>query len=59
MRARDRVGRRWSCDHQAGRRQNAVPMGVLDGLVDGRVEPEIIRTDDQALQLAISRLRRN
>jgi hypothetical protein len=34
-------------------------MRFFDGLVDGRVEPEIVRTDDQPPQLAISRLRRN
>jgi hypothetical protein len=32
---------------------------LFDSLVDGKVEPEIVRTDDQAPQLAISRLRRN
>jgi len=46
-------------DHQAGGRQNAVPVGLLDSLVDGGIEPEIVRADDQASQLAISRLRRN
>jgi hypothetical protein len=44
-----------TCDHQAGDRQNAVAMGLFDGFVDGGIEPEIVRADDQALQLAISR----
>ena len=46
-------------DHQAGGRQNAVPVRLLDRLVDGGIEPEIVGADDQAPQLAISRLRRN
>ena len=58
-RPRHRVGRRRAADHQARGRQNAVPMRLFDGLVDGRVEPEIVGADDQASQLAISRLRRN
>ena len=58
-RARHGVGRRRGRDHQAGGRQNAVPVRLLDGLVDGGVEAEIVGADDQAPQLAISRLRRN
>ena len=34
-------------------------MRLFDGLVDSRVEPEIVRADDQPSQLAISRLRKN
>jgi len=48
-----------TADHQAGGRQNTVPVSLFDGLVDGGIEPEIVRTDDQVLQLVISRLRRN
>jgi hypothetical protein len=36
-----------------------MPVRFLNGLVDGRVEPEIVGADDQPPQLAISRLRRN
>ena len=34
-------------------------MCYFDGLVDGWVEAEIVATDDQPPQLAISRLRKN
>ena len=57
--ARHGVSHRGGCDHQARSRKNTVPVRLLDGLVDRRIEPEIIRADDQAPQLAISRLRRN
>jgi hypothetical protein len=57
--ARDGVGRRTTRDHQARRRQDAVPVRFLDSLVDGKVKPKIVRADDQAPQLAISRLRKN
>ena len=57
--ARHRVSRGGAADHQARGRQNAVPVGLLDSFVDGGVEPEIVGADDQASQLAISRLRRN
>jgi hypothetical protein len=53
------IGRGGRPDHQARRRQNAAAMGLFDGLVDGGVAAEIIRADDQMLQLAISRRRRN
>ena len=56
--ARHRVGRRGRGDHQTGGRKNAVPMRLLDGLIDRRVEPEIVSANNQAPQLAISRLRR-
>jgi hypothetical protein len=59
MGAGHRIGRRVPPDHQARGRQDPVAMRFFDGLVDGRVEPEIVRTDDQPPQLAISRLRRN
>jgi hypothetical protein len=36
-----------------------VQVRLFDGLIDGKVEAEIVRADDQAPQLAISRLRRN
>ena len=54
-----RIGDGRGADHQARGRQNAVPVGLFDSFVDGGVEPEIVRADDQASQLAISRLRRN
>ena len=54
-----RIARSRAPDHQAGSCQNAVSMSFLDGVVDGGVEPEIVRADDQAFQLAISRPRRN
>jgi hypothetical protein len=62
----DRITRPGLACHQACRRQNAVPVGLLDGLVDlvpvglldGLVDlarqPEIIGRDDELLQLAIS-----
>jgi hypothetical protein len=58
-RTRHGVGGGSAADHQARSRQNAVQVRLFDGLVDGTVEPEIVRADDQAPQLAISRLRRN
>jgi hypothetical protein len=57
--ARHGVSRGGRADHQARGRQNAVPVRFFDGFVDGGIEPEIVRADDQASQLAISRLRRN
>ncbi len=59
MRTRHGIGGGSAADHQARGRQNAVPMALLNSLIDGGIEPEIVRTDDQAPQLAISRLRRN
>jgi hypothetical protein len=57
--ARNGIGCGGGPDHQARGRQNAVPVRLLDGFVDGGVEPEIVGADDEAAQLAISRLRRN
>jgi hypothetical protein len=59
MGARHRIGRRVSPDHQARGRQDPMPMRFFDGLVDGRVQTEIVGANDQPPQLAISRLRRN
>jgi hypothetical protein len=59
MRARHRIGCGRAADHQARGRQNAVPMGLFDSSVYSRIEPEVVRADNQASQLAISRLRRN
>jgi hypothetical protein len=53
------VSRGGGADHQARGRQNAAPVRFLDSFVDGGIEPEIVCADDQAFQLAISRLRRN
>jgi hypothetical protein len=39
-------------DHQAGARQDPLAMGALDRLVDGDVEAEIVRREDDALQCA-------
>jgi len=57
--ARDGVSRGGRADHKARGRQNAALVRFLDSFVDGGVEPEIVGADDQASQLAISRLRRN
>jgi hypothetical protein len=57
--ARHRVGRRRGGYHQAGGGKDALAVRLLNRLIDRRIEPEIIRADDQRLQLAISRLRRN
>ena len=57
--ARHGVSRGGGADHQARGRQNAAPVRLLDSFVDGGIEPEIVGADDQAFQLAISRLRRN
>jgi len=54
-----RIGRSRASDHQARGRQDAIAVCLFDGLVDRRVEPEIVGADDQPLQPAISRLRRN
>jgi hypothetical protein len=56
--ARHRIRRCRRADHQAGGRQDPVPMRLLDSFVDRRVEPEIVGADDQPPQPAISRLRR-
>jgi hypothetical protein len=56
--ARQPPGARHGGDHQTGGRKNAVPMRLLDSLIDRRVEPEIVSANNQAPQLAISRLRR-
>ena len=53
------IDRRLPPHHQARGRQDSVPMRLFNGLVDARVEPEIIGANDQPPQLAISRLRRN
>jgi len=57
--ARHGVSRGEAADHKTRGRQNAAPVRFLDSFVDGGVEPEIVGADDQASQLAISRLRRN
>ena len=57
--ARNGISRGGGADHQARSRQDAVPVGLFDSFVDGGIEPEIVCADDQAPQLAISRLRRN
>lgn len=54
-----RIGGRRGADHQARGGENSVTMRFFDGLVDRLVETEIIRREDEALQLAISRLLRN
>ena len=53
------VGRGRRPDHQARGRQYAAPMRLLDRLVDGDVEPEIVGADNEPPQPAISRWRRN
>jgi len=58
-RARNRIGGGGGAYHQARGRQDPVAMRLFDGLIDGRVEPEIVGADDQPFQPAISRLRRN
>ncbi len=54
-----RIGCGGACYHEACRGKDAVAVGLLDGLVDRLVLPEIVGGDDKALQLAISRLLRN
>ena len=58
-RARDRVRRGCTADHQAGCGEDAQVVRGLDGRIDLRREPEIIGRDNQTLQSAISRSRRN
>ena len=53
------IDRRLAADQQARCRQDPVSVRLFDGLVDGRIEPEIVGANDQPLQPAISRLRRN
>jgi len=57
--ARHGVGCRRGRNHQARDRQDTLPMGGFYCFVYSGGEPEIVRADDQASQLAISRLRRN
>jgi len=45
-----RIGDGWSADHQARGRQKSVPVSLFDSCVDGGIEPEIVRADDQAPQ---------
>jgi hypothetical protein len=59
MGARYGVGHSVTSDHQACGRKNTVPVCLFNGLVDSGVEPKIVRADNQASQLVISRLRRN
>jgi hypothetical protein len=59
MRTRHGISGSSAANHQARGRQNPEPMRLFDSLVYSRVEPEIVRADDQAFQPAISRLRRN
>ena len=57
--ARDGVLDRGTADHQAGGGQDALGVRALDGLVDLGREPEVVRRDDQALQVTARRSRRN
>jgi hypothetical protein len=50
--APDRIRRRPFADHQAGAGQDSVAMGDFDRFVDGKVEAEIIRREDDLFQLA-------
>jgi hypothetical protein len=54
-RARDRIGRRGSADHETRGAQDAASMRLFDRGVDGLAEPEIVRSDDQVVQCASSR----
>ena len=51
----DGIARGRGPDHQAGRRQNAVPVCLFDREVDFRRQAEIVRGDDQRRQLAALR----
>ena len=42
------VGRRWTADHQAGRREHTLTMGNFHGLVHGQGGAEIVGGDDQS-----------
>ena len=58
-RARDCVRRRSCGDHQACRGQDALLMRQFHGCVDLGREPEIVGRDDEVLQSATSRSRKN
>ena len=53
-RARHRIGRRRSADHEARRTQDTAPVRRLDGGVYRLAEPEIVCCDDQPVQCASS-----
>ena len=64
--ARHRIRRGGGANHQARRRENTLPVRLLDRVVDRWVEAEIVGADDKALcrgrrlpQPGISRCRRN
>jgi hypothetical protein len=54
-RARDRVGRRRSPDHEARCRHDTISVSRLDRLVDFARETEVIRRYDQFFQCATPR----
>ena len=58
-RALDRVFCRGRGHHQARCAENAFPVRQLDPVVDLGREPEVIGGDDEALQSATSRSRKN
>ena len=58
-RSRNRVVRGCSADHQARRGKDALPMRQFNTGVDLGREPEIVGSDDEALQSATSRSRKN
>jgi len=53
--ARDGVRRGGAPDHQARGGEDALLVGLLDGLVDRLRQPEIVGGDDEPLQGATSR----
>ena len=58
FRRRNGISRSRTDHHEAGRRQDALEMGPLNRPVDLDGEAEIVRGDDQPVQLALSRLSR-
>ncbi len=46
----DSVGRGRAADHETCRRQDAAPKCLLNSLVDGEVEAEVVGADNQRLQ---------
>ena len=58
-RTRDGVCGGRSRDHQACRAQDSLPMRQLDRFVDLGREPEVVGGDDETLQAATSRWRKN
>ena len=58
-RPQDGVARGWGADHQARRGEDPPQVGLLDRLVDGNGETEIVAGEDDLYQAPLARVERN